>query len=237
MGLDGGAHDREEGVDGLAVDRAELDRLFEVAEAEDRPGQVQDDGVARVRDRDPVADPGRPDALAREQHLEQELPVGVRRQGNCRDDRSKDLRAVLAFHSGVHAARLQRARERGGRRGLVRPLDEALRRLDGVGVGPLEQLGLVEAVALVHPVGRQTALLDPTVNRILGHPQPGCRLANAQLHALAFDERADPARVLPTLATRRFVIITPRRPRGQTRIGDTAERRSIVLRSTRDYTR
>ena len=68
----------------------------------------------------------------------------------------RTLAGVLAPHPGVHAACAQRAREREGRRGLIRPLDQALRRVDGVGVGPLEQLGLVEAVALVHPVGRRS---------------------------------------------------------------------------------
>ena len=74
---------REQRMDRLAVERIEVDRLLEKAERDHRARDVQHDGVAHVRNRDAVADAGRLEALPRQQHAQQELPIDLLRQRAC----------------------------------------------------------------------------------------------------------------------------------------------------------
>jgi len=72
---DRGADNREQCVDRLAVERPELNRLFEEAERNHGPQDVHHDRVANVRHRNPVTQGRRAKRFPRQKHLEQELTV------------------------------------------------------------------------------------------------------------------------------------------------------------------
>ena len=94
MGTDRGTDNRKQRVDRLAIERPELNRLFEEAERNHRPQDVHHDRIADVRHRDAVAQGRGAERLPRQQHLEQELTVNLLGQGHDLDQRLEHGRLV-----------------------------------------------------------------------------------------------------------------------------------------------
>ena len=113
MPVDGRRHHREEDGHALPVRRAEIDRLGEEGEADERLVDVEDDRSADVRDRDAVADRGGAGRLAREEEGEKVFgpdPFGER---EARDRLAKDLLPGPAGEGVVDPARRERRGEGG----------------------------------------------------------------------------------------------------------------------------
>ena len=79
------ADEREQGVNRLAVQRAEINGLLQETQRNQRLVHVQYNGGARVRDRDALADAGGLQRFAHKKHFQQERPVHFFRQPKVLD--------------------------------------------------------------------------------------------------------------------------------------------------------
>ena len=82
MSPDCRAGQREQRMDRLAVDSTEIDGVLQEADRHHRAGNVHHYRAADMRDGDAFPHAGRAQRFARQEHLHEELPVDLFRQGH-----------------------------------------------------------------------------------------------------------------------------------------------------------
>src|SRR3989338_2484096 len=154
VGPDGGADHDEERRHGLSIQRAELDRMLQERERDGRPGDVKDDGIADMRNRDAVSDAGGPQRFARHEHFQKKIEIDLLGKTQMFDDARQDPRLVPALDAVQNPAVPERLRNRGKRNsaGLRLGQDAGVER-DLSRRRPFQKLHAVEPKGLVEPVG------------------------------------------------------------------------------------
>ena len=123
-----------------------------------------------------------PSDSLRQQHLEQKLAVDLLGQGHDFDQRLQHRELVGAAEPVVDAARLKGFGQAHHGAAAVRLGEDVGRDVQPLRGRPFEQFRPIEAILLVDAVGRQLALLDPTVDRFLGNLEQLRRIADTQIH-------------------------------------------------------
>src|SRR5204863_426151 len=183
VGANGGTDQREHDVDGLAVQRAKVDRSLQEAECDHRPRHVEHDRISHVGNGDAVADARGLQGLPGEEHTEEELPIDLFGEAHVLDHGTEGALLVGPGEPVEDSAGLQRFNEtRDGGRIALRLVEDGRRDVHLPGRGPFQELCPVEAVLLVDAVGREHALTDPAVDRLLGNVEELGDLSDTKLH-------------------------------------------------------
>ena len=155
---------------------------FEKAERDHRPQDVHHDRIADVRHGDAVAQRRGTERLPCQQHLEQELAVNLLGQGHDLDQRLEHGKLVRAAEPIVDAACFEGFRQTHGGAAAVGLGKDIRRDIQALRSRPFEQFRPIEAILVIDPIGRQLALLDPTVNRFFGYFEQLRGIADTQIH-------------------------------------------------------
>src|SRR5438034_4844179 len=183
VGANGGTDQREQDVDGLAVQRAKVDRSLQEAERDHRPRHMEDDRVAHVGNGDAVADARRLQGFPGKEHTEEEFPIDLFGEAHVLDHGAEGVFLVGPGEPVEDSAGLQGFDQtRDGRRIALGLVEDGGRDVHLPGRGPFQELCPVEAVLLVDAVGREHALTDPAVDRLLGNVEELGDLSDTKLH-------------------------------------------------------
>ena len=128
-----------------------------------------------------VADRGRAERFARQQHAVQKIGIHIRRQRHAGHQMPQHGTLVRARQAVNDAAGLQRRAQR--RHGLFAGFGRARHR-KSVRRRPLDQFIPVQERATAHAPGREIPLLDVFVQRALGKIQHPGGVSDGQGHAL-----------------------------------------------------
>jgi hypothetical protein len=110
-----------------SVQTEKIHRTFQKAERDRRAGDVQQNRIARMRNRDPVADGGRGNLLPGNQDLKQVMSINLVRQPQMLHGVGQDLLPVRALDAVVNTAGFQRLAELRKRLFIGQGLSESVR--------------------------------------------------------------------------------------------------------------
>lgn len=179
----GGAYHHEEGVYRLSVDRIKIHGCAQQAERHKRSIDMENDGVADVRNRYSIADPGGPEGLASLEDLEQKPAIMICRQGKARHEAGKDLMFRRAFDVVENAAVTQQGRQ--WRHFIVRAtgiFKESPRDRHAGFDGPFPEFNRIEVRLFANGMDRQPSLRNPATDRGFIHAEVARDLPQIQSH-------------------------------------------------------
>ena len=196
-----------------------------------RPRHVHHHRIAHVRQGDPLADGRRSQRLPGKQHLEQKLPIDHFRQRHQFHDRTQDLGLVLAADAIVDSPGLQGIDQPGRRGAVVRLVENIGRDFHPLRGGPFQQFRPIEAILLVHPIGRQLSLLDPTIDGFFRYAQKLSGVLHAEFHRRLSSPKCGTKRTLLDKEPKLSSIV--RRFKGNLEVFSRGEARNVRRNVTR----
>jgi hypothetical protein len=181
----GGADGGEQGVNWLFIESAEIDRLLQETQSHHRPGHVEHDWVADVRESDPTADPSRSRVLAGKDQTQEQTPVDVSRHRQNLYHRRQCSVAARVAQPVEDPASFESFRETRGRLLIViEPVEQVSPDFHAICGRPLKKFGAVKPVLPGDVTGGQTALPNPADHGGLRDSQRLAHVSHTELHRL-----------------------------------------------------
>jgi hypothetical protein len=125
-------------------------------------------------------------SFARQQYLQQKIPINFVGQSEHLDYTAKNGWLVLAGQPIENSPHLQGVGQFRKRRGAVfRFLKNPWRNVDAIGRGPFQQFSAIKPILSTEPVTGQFSLINPAINRLFRDIQQPGNIFDGQLHLFA----------------------------------------------------